>query len=308
MDSPEDFMEDAGVASLQETQKIYCDRRIEEDELGDALKKLNKGKAPGLDGLTPEFYQTFWEELKHPFRKMVEEGLAKEKLPLSTTTAVLTLIRKGTDTNQKLIENWRPMSLLNTDYKVIAKTLSRRIATVMEKIISPEQSYCVPGRSIYDSLWLTRDIIRWRDENNEPLAVLKLDQCQAFNKINHDYLLATLRKMGFGENFIGAIKTLYYGAKCHVKVGDSLTAPIQVKRGIRQGCPLSGQLYAVSIEPLLRSLKKHLMGIELPGLPPMKVGRLRLTPTTSLSSRPKKAILKNWKTVFIDTEKYPAQR
>lgn len=77
--------------------------------------------------------------------------------------------------------------------------------------------------------------------------------------------------MGFGEKLVGFIETLYSDARCIVKVGNSLTAPIKVKRGNRQGCPLSGQLYVISTEPFLWLLKTELKGIKLQGTPDIKM-------------------------------------
>ncbi len=87
--------------------------------------------------------------------------------------------------------------------------------------------------------------------NNISVGFLSLDQEKAFDRGDHTFLLDTLKAFGFGDNCISFIKLLYAGASCMIKVAGGLSLPVKVHRGIRQGCPLSGQLYSLIIEPLL---------------------------------------------------------
>lgn len=84
-------------------------------------------------------------------------------------------------------------------------------------------------------------------------------------KFDHLYLFETLKAFGFGENFISWIKLLYTGASALLKVGGGLSCPVLVHRGIRQGCPLSGELYSLIIEPLLCKLGEKLQGFQEKG-------------------------------------------
>ena len=125
-------------------------------------------------------------------------------------------------------------------------------------MVHQDQSYCVPGRTIYDNISLIRDVINFCNFNDVPLAVVNLDQKKAFDNVDHGYLFHTLRAMGFGDTFISYIKLLYNGTESLVKVCGSLTAPFTFDKGIRQGCPLSGLLYSIAIEPFLNKLRKNL--------------------------------------------------
>jgi len=92
--------------------------------------------------------------------------------------------------------------------------------------------------------------------------------------VDHFFLFSTLRAFGFGEGFISLVGLLYNEVFCVVKVGGGLSCPVKIQRGIRQGCPISGQLYSVAIEPLLHKVRSTLTGILLPGLshrPPLVV-------------------------------------
>ncbi len=94
---------------------------------------------------------------------------------------------------------------------------------------------------------------------------LSIDQEKAFDRVGHEYLFTVLKFFGFGEKIISWIKILYKDASLMLKIGGGLSCPIPVKRGIRQGCPLSGQLYSLAIEPLLCKLRNELKGLMIPG-------------------------------------------
>ena len=116
-----------------------------------------------------------------------------------------------------------------------------------------------------DNLFLMRDLV---DVNCTVLTrVFSLEQEKAFDRVDHGFLFGTLRAFGFGGGFLSLLGLLYTDACCLVKVGGGLSCPVRVGRGIRQGCPISGQLYSLVIEPLLCQLRSRLTGLCLPGLP-----------------------------------------
>ena len=93
------------------------------------------------------------------------------------------------------------------------------------------------------------------------LGLVSLDQEKAFDRVDHEYLFNVMSVFGFGKSFVTCVKLLYAGASCMVKVGGGLSRPVWVRRGIRQGCPLSGQLYTLAIEPFLGLLRRRLRGV-----------------------------------------------
>lgn len=130
-------------------------------------------------------------------------------------------------------------------------------------LIKKDQTYCIPKRSIIDSLFLVRDIIGFNQNNND-IGVLSLDQEKAFDRVDHEYLFKVFKSYGFGDVFISYIQLLYSNVYVMVKVGGGLSAPKPVTRGIRQGCPISGQLYSLIIETLLCRLRRNLNGTLIP--------------------------------------------
>ncbi len=155
-------------------------------------------------------------------------------------------------------------SLLCSDYKLLSKTLANRIAGVMDGVIHPDQTYCVPRRSIFDNVSLVRDVLDVSKLLNLDCGLISLDQEKAFDRVEHCYLWRVLEAFGFCQNFINCIKVLYSDVESILKVNGGLCAPFSVHRGVRQGCSLSGMLYSLAIEPLLQQIRAKLHGICLP--------------------------------------------
>ncbi|CAM5076326.1 unnamed protein product [Natator depressus] len=218
-------------------------------------------KSPGMDGLTVEFYRAFWDILGPDLVTVLAESLQSGVLPLSCRRAVLALLPKKGDLHD--LRNWRPVSLLSTDYKIVAKAISLRLGSVMADMIHPDQTYTVPGRSIFDNLFLVRDLLELGRRDGLSFALLSLDQEKAFDRVDHGYLLSTLQAFGFGPQFVSFLRVLYASAECLVRLNWTLTEPVSFRRGVRQGCPLSGQLYAVAIEPFLCLLRRRLTELVL---------------------------------------------
>ncbi|CAM2097000.1 unnamed protein product [Caretta caretta] len=218
-------------------------------------------KSPGMDGLTVEFYRAFWDILGPDLVTVWAESLQSGVLPLSCRRAVLALLPKKGDLRD--LRNWHPVSLLSMDYKIVAKAISLRLGSVMADVIHPDQTYTVPGRSIFDNLLLVQDLLELGRRDGLSFALLSLDQEKAFDRVDHGYLLSTLQAFGFGPQFVSFLWVLYASAECLVRINWTLTEPVSFGRGMRQVCPLSGQLYALAIEPFLCLLRRRMTGLVL---------------------------------------------
>jgi len=172
----------------------------------------------------------------------------------------LTLLPKKGDLED--IKCWRPVSLLCSDYKLLSKVLANRLANVMDSVVHPDQTYCVPGRSIFDNIFFY--LIEVSKMLNLNCGFISLDQEKAFDRIEHCFLWKVLNAFGFSESFINYIKVLYNDVESILKVNGGLCTPFTVFRGIRQGCALSGMLYSLAIEPLLNQIRCKLQGVILP--------------------------------------------
>lgn len=245
--------------------KETCDQNITLADLTDSLNHMTKNKSPGHDGLTVEFYLKFWNVLGPLFADVVIEIKKSNMLSPTMKRGIISLIYKKKG-DKKLLKNWRPITLLNVDYKLISKTLASRLKLVLDSIISPEQTCSVPGRDIAENVASIRDVIDYVNEENISAYILKIDSEKAFDRVSHDYLFNLLPHFGFGEKFIEWIKILYSDISSAVKCNGHISKFFDVKRSVRQGCSLSALLYVIAAEPLNLIMKQsNLKGISIKG-------------------------------------------
>uniref|UniRef100_A0A672R4V8 Reverse transcriptase domain-containing protein n=1 Tax=Sinocyclocheilus grahami TaxID=75366 RepID=A0A672R4V8_SINGR len=159
------------------------------------------------------------------------------------------------------LKNYRPITMLNTDLKILSKILANRLKEIMPSIIKTNQVYGVKGRDIADTTISIKDMIRYINEKNKNGFLISLDFEKAFDRVEHDFLFGVLKSFGFGENFIKWIRILYKGAVTKIKCNGFLTHVFKITRSIRQGCPLSALLYSLISEPLGLAIK-HEEGIK----------------------------------------------
>jgi hypothetical protein len=147
----------------------------------DAIKALPKGKAPGHDGVPMEFFHEYAEEvastLLQAFMAMLNSGATSAAI----NKGLITLIPKTGD--RARLSNWRPITLLGSIYKVLAKTLVGRIQPAFTHIIRPNQTGFVEGRSILDNVFMAQEALEWAKESEQDLVLLLLDFKKAFDKI-----------------------------------------------------------------------------------------------------------------------------
>ena len=233
--------------TLSREDSVWCDCEFSVQEIYSAIDGLNKNKSPGSDGLTAEFYVGFKEILAPVVEKLCKYVEKTGWLPESMGLGIITIFYKNKGDNKNL-DNYRPISLLNTDYKIIAKILANRIREVIGSVIGPTQAYSIPGRDIGDSIITIKQVVR--DMEEEGGLWLGIDLNKAFDRVDQVFLGRVLEKLGFGTKLRGWVGLLYGGAKSKIKCNGVLTDSFDVKRSVRQGCPMSALLYSMVAEPL----------------------------------------------------------
>ena len=128
---------------------------------------------------------------------------------------------------------------------------------MLHTIIHPNQTACIPTRTINDNVSLLRDAITYANDTNTPLALISLDQLKAFDRVSHSFLFKTLEKFDFGPQFVKWIQLIYNQISSSVKSNGWLTAFINLERGLRQGCPLSAPLYILTAELMALHIRAH---------------------------------------------------
>ncbi len=153
-------------ATVGEVDKKECDEDIREEEIKRAINELNKKKSPGIDGLGSEFYIVFKDYLTSILKEVYEDVFKKGELNQRMGMGLMKLIykRKGEETDLK---NYRPITMLNTDLKILSKILANRLKEVMPSIIKTNQGYGVKERDIADTTISIKDMIRYMHEKNK---------------------------------------------------------------------------------------------------------------------------------------------
>ena len=168
------------------------------------------------------------------------------------------------------MRNYRPITLLNVDYKIMAKMLVARLAPVMDEIISPPQLGFVPGRNITEATHLLKLAQALADEEQAEGLLIAADWEKAFDRVSWQYLHRATKALGFGPNFRGWVKLMYnkrHPPKRRVRTNGEYSRPFSIKSGTPQGCPASPLIFLIVAEALTRVVLDHpdLKGVTVAG-------------------------------------------
>jgi exonuclease III len=252
------------LPSLSPEDSESCEGDITYHECWKAISAMADHKSPGCDGLPAEFYKSFFPIFGDTFVDIVNKN--KGLMSLTQRIGFITLLCKDPEHADEL-GNWRPISLLNVDYKILSKVLVNRLKHVAHSIIGKEQSCGLINRSVFDNLHFLRNVFDYCKERKIPCIALCFDQAKAFDSIDHSYLFFILKTLGFGPSFINWVRLLYNDIYSSVIVNGFIGDLFEVSRSMRQGCGLSPLLYALCIEPLAHRIRSSLLfrGIPTPG-------------------------------------------
>ena len=172
------------------------DKKIKLENVVEAIRRTANNKAPGPDGLPGEFYRAYELMLAQPLKNAIIEAQKTNRLPPTMLEGDITLIYKKKD--PKDVRNYRPITLLNVDYKILTRILSDQLKKVCEATISSPQKGFVPGRQITDltkQLYLLQEYVEAQDQ--EALMVM-LDMEKAFDRCSWDFMIKSMEAAGVG--------------------------------------------------------------------------------------------------------------
>ncbi|GJU78052.1 RNA-directed DNA polymerase, eukaryota [Tanacetum coccineum] len=234
--------------TLNIDQNTYLASSVSEAEIRDAIWDCGSDKSPGPDGFTFAFYKDFWNVIKSDVMDFVHHFFNNGILPRGCNTSFITLIPKVP--SPMVISDFRPISLIGAQYKIIAKVLANRLARVIDSVISHEQSAFIKQRQILDGPLMVNEVIQWCKRKKSKLMVFKIDFEKAFDTISWDFLLQVMHFMGFSESWIKWILGCLHSASSSILINGSPTREFNIHRGLRQGDPLSPFLFIIAMEGL----------------------------------------------------------
>ena len=208
---------------------------------------MSNNKSPGLDGFSVEFYKCFWNDINDLLLQSNQFSYDAGVLTDTQREDIIILIPKR-NKNPLLTSTYRPITLLNIDYKIIASVINSRMKCYLNELIRPGQNAFIKSRHIGDNIRLLFDVIDLTAANEIPGSIFTANICKAFDLLNWDFMLRVVEKYCFGSTVLNWIKTFYTMPICKIASSNLLSEIFSIGRGVRQGDPLSPTLFILYIE------------------------------------------------------------
>ena len=244
------------TSRLLPEDKLYCEgpvgHPISMQDLSDALSAMPNGKRPGSDGLPYEFYTEFWSVLASPLCEVFQEAFAggdQASLPGSMCMGLIVLLYKDSGDRAE-VSNYRPITLLNADYKLIARALASRFGPRLNSVIDPTQTAFLPGRWIADNVLCHLEEIDFLRESQQSGCIVFLDFAKAYDRLSRPWVEDCMQALGFGPQAVRCVRLLQSNTRSAVLFNGWRSDSFSVRSGLPQGSPLSPLLYVIAAQPL----------------------------------------------------------
>ena len=208
---------------------------------------MEPGKSPGTDGLPSEFYLMLWNGVSKPLPEALNYCFEIGRLSISPKRGIIKHIPKKSK-ELYYVKNWRPLTLLNCDYKIATKAIANRLKTHLHKLVNNDQTDFLKGRFIGENIRLIDSVINYTAVKNIPGLLHFLDFEKAFDTLELPFIQKTLISFRFGPSIVQWFKTFYNNTESCIMNSGWASNFFSVHRGVRQGCPLSPYLFILSAE------------------------------------------------------------
>ena len=246
------------------------DGRLHDSEVTGVFPLLPRGVSPGLDGLPYEFYMHFWEELGPPFLAMANAALAaapagrdalqpdEATLPASMLQGLIVLLSKGSDKDPHSLASYRPITLLNCDYRLLARVLCTRLAAPLHSVVDITQTAFLPDRWIGDNVLFHQEMVDYLLEDPARQGCIAfLDFEKAYDRCDRPWVYMVMRQLGFPEPTVRWVQLMLAGTVARVSLNGHYTPTFPVLSSVQQGSALSCFLYIISAQPLAALLRQQ---------------------------------------------------
>ena len=252
------------IFDMENTYNIVVPEQIRENQnsqititdLEQAIKTMKNNKTPGEDGIPVDFYKVFWTELKDVFYQMLLECFSQQELHKTARQGILNLIPKA-NKDSRHIKNLRPITLLNTDYKIIEKAIANKMIPALDEIIHKDQRGFMKDRRISVNIRKMLDIMHQAEKEDLEAVVLSLDFVKCFDKCSFSILHGSLEYFQFGEVVKQWTEILYKNFQVKIQNNGHFSQNILIEKGVHQGGCCSSVYFLVIAELLAISMRHN---------------------------------------------------
>ncbi|XP_019432100.1 PREDICTED: uncharacterized protein LOC109339150 [Lupinus angustifolius] len=241
------------------------------EDIKKAVWSFATNKSPSPDGFNFKFYQEFWDTIKEDICLFMKEFQVNSKLPKGLKSSFIAFIPKIG--NPSKIQDYRPISLVSSLYKIVAKVLAERLKSVMNSIISPAQSAFLGGHNILDAPIILNEVIHSAKKSSEGCFIMKVDFQKAYDSVNWIFIDYMLHRFGFPSIWRRWIKECITYTSKSILVNGIPSQQFSISKGIRQGDPLAPFLFLMVVEGFTGMVRRALSTCLYAGF---KVGRSQI--------------------------------
>nr|GEV85517.1 RNA-directed DNA polymerase, eukaryota [Tanacetum cinerariifolium] len=230
------------------------ERDVSRDEIREAVWNCRDNKSPGPDGYSFEFFKKYWGFIGLNFCEAVDHFFAKGAFSKGCNSLFIALIPKVKDA--KLVNDFRPISLIGCVYKAVTKILANRLPLIISNIVSNTQSAFVSERQILDGPFIINELLHWCKREHEKAMFFKVDFAKAYDSVRWDYLIDVLGAFWFGSKWCQWIRGTFCFAKASILVNGSPSNEFNFHCRLKQGDPLASLLFILVMESLYLSISR----------------------------------------------------